>query len=74
MMLTVFWDAHGVVLLDFAAKSVKINSDYYVEPLTKVKRIRRKPNGLPFWIQHDNAPIHKALITKEEIEIRAWWS
>lgn len=63
-MLTLFWDSKGVVLMDFADRDVKINAEYYIKLLEQVRRTRRKPRNLPYWILHDNAPIHSAGRTK----------
>ena len=43
VMCTIFWDRKGVVPLDFLESGTTINSDRYVETLTKLKdRIARK--------------------------------
>lgn len=67
MMLTVFWDAHGVVLIDFADKSIKINAQYYSNLLAESRKKRRKPRGQQMFFLHDNAPIHTAEVTKQTI-------
>ena len=37
---------------------------YYIKFLEQVRRTGRKPQYLPYWILHDNAPIHSAGRTK----------
>ena len=42
LMMTVFWDSVGVILVDFMSKGATINSDVYIDTLKKLKaRIRR---------------------------------
>ena len=42
VIVTVFWDSVGVVLIDFMSKGATINSDVYIDTLKKLKaRIRR---------------------------------
>ena len=42
VMVTVFWDSVGVILVDFMSKGAKINSNVYIDTLKKLKaRIRR---------------------------------
>lgn len=67
-MLTLFWDSNGVVLMDFADRDVKINAEYYIKLLEQVRRTRRKRRNLPYWILHDNAPIHTAGRTKATMQ------
>ena len=67
-MLSLFWDYNGVVVMDFADKDIKINSEYYVNLLKAAREKRRKPRGLPYWLLHDNAPIHSSRETQSAIE------
>ena len=42
VMVTVFWDSVGVILVDFMSKQATINSDVYIDTLKKLKaRIQR---------------------------------
>ena len=42
VMVTVFWDSVGVILVDFMSKGAKINFDVYINTLKKFKaRIQR---------------------------------
>ena len=42
VMVTVFWDSVGVILVDFMSKGTTINSDVYIDALKKLKaRIQR---------------------------------
>ena len=67
-MLSLFWDYNGVVVMNFADKNITINSEYYVNLLQAAREKRRKPRGLPYWLLHDNAPIHTSRETQTAIE------
>lgn len=66
IMLTVWWDARGVILLDFWKKSdnISFNGSYYTEQIKKLRQVlptRRSgmlKRGLLILI--DNAPIHRS--------------
>jgi histone-lysine N-methyltransferase SETMAR len=68
LMLTVFWDSHGLIKLDFADKTVKLNSAYYVSLIAETRSLRRKPRGSPLWLLQDNAPIHKSALSTAAID------
>ena len=76
LMITVFWDIGGVILVDVMARGETINSDAYIRTLQKLKeRYRRlRPNRNPggMLIQHDNACPHTSLRTQEAITKFGW--
>ena len=37
VMASVFWDAHGIIYIDYLEKGKYINSDYYIELLVRLK-------------------------------------
>lgn len=74
LMLTVFWDSHGLIQLDMVDKTVKINAVYYVELIKIARNKRRKPRNQPLYLLHDNAPIHTASHTQEAIQERGFTS
>ncbi len=77
VMLTVFWDENGPVLVDFLPRGESVTSDRYVELLGRLKEnIRRRrlhlwqkdpsandPEVCKFIIHHDNASSHTAAIS-----------
>jgi len=67
-MLTVFWDSHGIIKIDFLEKGLTMNSEYYVELLRDVRKSRRKPRGIPLWLLQDNAPIHTSRATLTAVD------
>jgi histone-lysine N-methyltransferase SETMAR len=76
VMATVFWDASGVLLVDFLPHGQTITAARYIVTLKKLKRaIRRKRPGLvddQILLLHDNARPHSALRTVEAIQKFGW--
>ena len=58
LMLSVFWDAHGILLMDFAKNCVKINKEYYSNLVELARRKRRKSRTYQLYFLHNNAPVH----------------
>lgn len=58
LMLTVFWDAKGIIFSDFAENGVKINSEYYSKLVQSTRKLRRKNRLSELYFLHDNAPVH----------------
>lgn len=67
MMLSVFWDRHGIIMTDFAPKGTTINAQYYSNLVRCARKKRRKQKNTPLWLLHDNAPVHTAAITQAAI-------
>lgn len=70
VMLTVFFDYHGVVHSEFLPEGQTVNKQYYLSVMQRLReKIRRKRPDLwkeNSWIlHHDNAPAHKAIIVNE---------
>ena len=71
VMASVFWDAHGIVFIDYLEKSKTINSDYYIALLdrlsaeTKKKRPHMEKKKVLF--HQDNSPCHKAMKTMAKL-------
>lgn len=76
IMATVFWDAQGLILVDFLPKGETINSEAYIETLQKLRaRIRRVRPNLEMnkvLLQHDNARPHTSIRTREAITSFGW--
>jgi histone-lysine N-methyltransferase SETMAR len=68
LMMSIFWDARGVILVDFAEKKVKLNSSYYSDLVQKCRHARRKERRIPLWFLQDNAPIHKSAQSMRVLE------
>ena len=67
IMASVFWDMHGILLIDFLPKGQPINSDYYITLLDRLEdAIKKKRPHMakknPMF-QQDYAPVHKSMKT-----------
>jgi histone-lysine N-methyltransferase SETMAR len=77
VMATVFWDASGIVHIDYLERGVTINAEYYSNLLQNDVRsaLRRKRPGklssTPLLL-HDNARPHTAKRTLEVVENLGW--
>ena len=76
VMVAVFWDSVGVILVDFMSKGTTINSDVYIDALKKLKAIiqivRPALEMTKVLLQHDNARPHTILKTCEVISSFGW--
>lgn len=77
VMVTVFWDEKGPILIDFLPQGHTINGDRYRETLTKLRKAlkdRRRPGKLSRGIEflHDNARPHTATPTLALLEKFKW--
>lgn len=66
IMASVFWDAKGVILIDYLPKGQTINGPYYANLIRKLRvAIREKRPGMlsrGVLYHHDNAPAHKSAV------------
>ncbi|GFT82754.1 histone-lysine N-methyltransferase SETMAR [Nephila pilipes] len=71
VMASVFWDAHGIIFIDYLEKGRTINSDYYIALLERLKdEITEKRPHLKkkkVLLHQDNAPCHKSVKTMTKI-------
>jgi len=70
VMLTVFFDYHGVVYSEFLPEGQTVNKEYYLNVMKRLREnIRRKRPDLwkdnSWFLHHDNAPSHKAIVVQE---------
>lgn len=76
VMVTVFWDSEGVILVDVMPRGTTINSEAYVKTLHKLKnrfrRVRHDKNPAEILILHDNARPHTSLRTREHLKKLGW--
>jgi hypothetical protein len=65
VMITIFWDTDGVILVDVMARGEIINSDMYIKTLQKLKqhywRVQPNRNQGDMLNQHDSAHPHTIL-------------
>jgi len=64
IMATVFWDCHGIVLIEYMAHKSTMTADVYVNTLKSLRdALKEKRRGLLIrgvMMLHDNVPVHKA--------------
>ena len=74
VMITVFWDMQGVLLVDFLPKGKTINAARYQETLKKLAVAigRKRPSIQNMILHHDNARPHTAHATTDEITAKGW--
>ena len=71
VMAYVFWDAKGIVFINYLQKGKTINGEYYVKllrelgPAIKLKRPGKLTKGV--LLHQDNAPAHKSLVTMSAV-------
>ena len=66
-MLTIFWDARGVLYTEFLIKGSTVNSDRYCATLRSLKEhiCRIRPERNKFILHHDNASPHCSAQTQD---------
>ena len=67
----VFWDAEGILLIDFMPQKVTITGVYYADLLHKLllaikEKRQQKLTKVPLLL-HDNAPAHRSLVGQAAI-------
>lgn len=70
VLLTVFFDYHGVVHQEFLPYGRTVNKQYYLEVMRRLREaIRRKRPELwknnSWLLHHDNAPAHSSLLVRD---------
>ena len=66
-MASVFWDAHGILFINYLEKGKTINSDYYMALLDRlsaeIKKKRPHMQKKKVLFHQNNAPCHKSMKT-----------
>ena len=66
VMATVFWDAEGILLIDYLEKGKTITGVYYANLITqlrqKIRRLRRGKLQKGVIFHQDNAPAHTSAV------------
>ncbi|GFX67972.1 mariner Mos1 transposase [Trichonephila clavipes] len=77
VLLKVWWDYKGIVYFELLPPNRTINSDVYIEQLTKLNNAveEKRPeltnrNGVVF--HHDNARPHTSLVTRQKLLELGW--
>lgn len=70
-MASIFWDAQGIIFIDYLEKGKSINSEYYMTLLIKLKEeISVKRPGMAkkkILFHQDNAPSHRSIATMAKL-------
>ena len=71
VLVSIFWDQDGILLLDYLLKGQTINAEYYSSVLVQLKDIlkekRRGKVTKGDLFLHDNAPAQQALATQTKL-------
>ncbi|GFY17092.1 transposase [Trichonephila clavipes] len=66
-MASIFWDAYGILFIDYLEKGKILNSEYYTVLLDqlneKIKKKRPQMQKKKVMYLEDNAPCHKSMKT-----------
>lgn len=72
IMASVFWDAEGVLLIDYLPHSMTVTGVYYAQLMRNlreaIKKKRRGKLSQKVLLLHDNAPPHKAKVAVDAIK------
>lgn len=72
VMASVFWDADGILLVDYLEHGKTITADYYIALLDQLDAIlrekRKRTQRKKILFLHDNAPSHKAHKSMAKLE------
>ena len=71
VMASVFWDAKGIVFIDYLQKGKTINGEYYAKLLRELRQAikSKRPGKLTkgVLLHQDNAPAHKSLVAMSPV-------
>jgi len=71
VLVSIFWDHGGILLIDYLPKDQTINAEYYSSLLVQLKdTLNEKRRGKVtkgVLLLHDNAPAHRALPTQKKL-------
>jgi histone-lysine N-methyltransferase SETMAR len=71
VMASVFWDAQGILFIDYLEKGSRINSEYYIALLVRLKEeiAKKRPHmkKKKMIFHQDNAPCHKSSATMAKL-------
>lgn len=72
IMATIFWDAKGIILIDYLQRGTTINGEYYAflleKMVAKVRESRPSLQRKKILLLHDNAPAHTAKVVTQKIQ------
>lgn len=76
IMATIFWDAEGVILIDFLVGQRTVTGAYYADVLRKLHSAiaEKRPGklGRRILFHHDNAPAHSSRVARDVLREYRW--
>lgn len=74
IMISVWWDMRGIILLDVLPNNVTVNSAVYCKQIDKlvVALKDKRPFMKKIYYHHDNAPAHRSRITSQRLSETGW--
>ncbi|CAH2101823.1 unnamed protein product [Euphydryas editha] len=70
-MASVFWDAEGIIMMEYLENCVIITGTHYADPIIFREAIKEKRHRImqaEVLFHQDNAPAHKAAVAKTAIQ------
>ena len=71
VMVTVFWDSKGIILIDYKPAGTSFTGEYYANVIKQlrvaIKEKRRGKLAAGVLLLHDNAPVHKSRVAQAAI-------
>lgn len=71
MMTTIFWDARGILLIDYKERNTTVSAQYYAALMPRlrdaIKHKRRGKYAKGIRLLHDNTPVHTDLFVKTAV-------
>ncbi|CAF4944357.1 unnamed protein product [Pieris macdunnoughi] len=71
-MASVFWDAEGIIMVEYLEKGATITGSYYADQIRRLREaIKQKRRGklrAGVLFHQDNAPSHKAAVAMAAIQ------
>lgn len=76
VLARVFWDAHGIIFIDYLKKGKTVNKEYYTALVDRlndeIKKKRPHLSKKKILFHQDNARPHKAALTMEKFNELGW--
>jgi len=71
VLVSIFWDQDGILLIDYVPKGQTINAEYYLYLLVQLEDILKEKRLGKFTkrvlVLHDNAPAHRTVATQMKL-------
>ncbi|KAM3914022.1 histone-lysine N-methyltransferase SETMAR-like [Leptodactylus fuscus] len=72
VMVSVFWDAEGIIMVDYLEKGATITGSYYAEQIRRLQEAIKEKRRGKLWagvlFHQDNTPAHKAAVAVAAVQ------